>query len=755
MGKEKSDKANEEMAIFAVFVILLFLVLKYIPIVLFGILLGFINFWGSRVCSGFYKFNFYVHSYIFFMLLMWVMVGWPMDLKTTQIDGLFSSSEFFLSILKSIAHGWNTTIGSFAKGTVIKVSEISFLDVSRYFWSAFIPAILINTALELNCRFRDASSFFDTVEKNPFRLGFSVITFFNEWLFARWQRFVRFSFPWDDGFKWLLIRLLGIASFLFLVPYLLYWPIEDKVAGYRDLYLVLTCVKYTPLFGFASGLVIAFIENVLGIDLRGAKKAQQNQFTLGYQKNKRPYYLTEKNLSYHVEIIAPTGSGKTNLLKNLISIRIQKGHGIIFLDLKADFEVVEWMLGVAEQHQRKDDFRLISLSDRSLSVPYNPIKSGTAPEIQSQLMNAMTWSEDYYRKISSIALMTLLRGLCEYRDKTGELFHLWHVYRLLNDPMALRLFIEKLYEIKSPMTAELMVLAEKLDRPSEKEKLTGLIANLNLLIYSSAGELLTDDVERGTSFDFNEAINQKRITYFLMNSLKLKESAKVIGKMILQDLMRFVGDRYAKINRGEEVKPVTLIIDEFASFAMPEFIEFMDRSRGAGIGIVIAHQSRADLREISPEFQERVEANSNTVIISGKQSPEDAEFYASMLGTKTVKKETIQVKDELFFETPTGVKSVRDVEEFIVHPNELKDLTQGNIFTISRTIDPKWGLLKVPIAEQATFQQSNFFLGDIRENYRERKGDRYLKIDLTKTPKKPIEKEENKSKSTKEINLWD
>jgi len=41
-------------------------------------------------------------------------------------------------------------------------------------------------------------------------------------------------------------------------------------------------------------------------------------------------------------------------------------------------------------------------------------------------------------------------------------------------------------------------------------------------------------------------------------------------------------------------------VDEFGAFAIPEFIEFMDRARGAGVGIVIAHQSRADLAAISP-----------------------------------------------------------------------------------------------------------------------------------------------------------
>jgi hypothetical protein len=146
----------------------------------------------------------------------------------------------------------------------------------------------------------------------------------------------------------------------------------------------------------------------------------------------------------------------------------------------------------------------------------------------------------------------------------------------------MRAFGERLASRGLPASREVARLAERLDRPTERKEFAGLIANLNQVIYSAAGPLLTRDVEAGQSLNFREATDEGRITYFLMNSLKLKESAKVLGKLVLQDLMRVVGDRYAGENGG---KPITLIIDEFGAFALPEFIEFMDRARGAGQGV--------------------------------------------------------------------------------------------------------------------------------------------------------------------------
>jgi type IV secretory pathway TraG/TraD family ATPase VirD4 len=419
---------------------------------------------------------------------------------------------------------------------------------------------------------------------------------------------------------------------------------------------------------------------------------------LGQDEAGKAYLLTEGNLGYHVEIVAPSGSGKTVLLQNIIRQRIAQGHGILFIDLKAELSLVEWVYGATISCNRASDFRLISLANEELSVPYNPIKFGSAHEIHSQIMNSLTWSEDFYRKVASMALQTVVSALCDYRDTFNRQFHLGHVLSLLHDPNALESFLSILTQSNLLESASnIERLAAQLDRGSERDKLMGLIAGLSALIHSSAGNLLTS-LTAEKSYDLNEAINQGRVTYFSINSLKLRESASVFAKLLLQDLMRFVGDRYSKSSETK-YRPVTVVIDEFASFAIPEFIELLDRARGAGIGIILAHQSRADLRAISPEFQDRVEANSNTTIVSGVKSSEDADYYAGIIGTQTIIKKTVQKESLLgFWDTDTGMRSTREAEEYVLHPNRIKALSQGKVLVISRTVAPNWGLVSVPMA---------------------------------------------------------
>lgn len=101
---------------------------------------------------------------------------------------------------------------------------------------------------------------------------------------------------------------------------------------------------------------------------------------------------------------------------------------------------------------------------------------------------------------------------------------------------------------------------------------------------------------------------------------------------------------------------------------------------------------------MSPEFQGKIEANSGTVIVSGVKHPDDAEYYAGLLGTRTTTKQTIQKEAHLFFmDRETGMKTVRDVEEFVLHPNRIKELDRGEVLAISRTVDPDYGIVSIPL----------------------------------------------------------
>lgn len=168
----------------------------------------------------------------------------------------------------------------------------------------------------------------------------------------------------------------------------------------------------------------------------------------------------------------------------------------------------------------------------------------------------------------------------------------------------------------------------------------------------------------------------------------------MIGKFLLQDL-KMVSARIDSELRKEERKPFTVIIDEFADLAQEDFIGFLDRARSSKISIVVAHQEICDLQRISPEFAGRLMGNTSTLYAFLQKRPESAELISSIAGTRKAWKETLQSQKLLFFDFPTGGKSLREVEEFNIHPNLVKSLGVGKCVCIKKYPTSRAYIVKV------------------------------------------------------------
>ena len=410
-------------------------------------------------------------------------------------------------------------------------------------------------------------------------------------------------------------------------------------------------------------------------------------------------YLTDKNLNYHTQIIGGSGAGKTNLLKVMLEDRIAKGHAIIFFDFKGEVDLIDWMAGATEHYGRRDDLVMISMADPKISYAYNPISLGTETEISSQIMNAFTWSESFYKNSAENALLIILKAFCYQRDMTHKTFHLGDLYQFLTDPSFRMDMVSAISQLNYPeiFRADLKRICEELST-NKKENYLSLITQISKILNSSAGEIVAHKIGHDEEFSLKEAMSSGKITYFMMNNLKLKETASIMGKMILQDLMKTVGNIYD--DRNYQRNPVTLIIDEFASFATPDFGEFIEKARGAGISIVVTYQSRKSLDHIEQSLALKMNENTANKVVFQVQDSEDVEWFCSLLGTKKTTKETHQAEDGFFGDSKTGMKSVREVEEYVVHPNEIKKLKLGQALLYCSKVDPHHVLMNIKRANE-------------------------------------------------------
>jgi hypothetical protein len=713
MASQNMDKEKDKMWLVGAggLAVLIALVVgaKYLPALFLGLVLSFFITGALKSEGVSLKIINTSFNILFLMSALFFFFGQPFDGLTPHYNGflpyppLYDLVGWFISTHDSILGAYKTTLFQNAL-----INDVNAVKVSQALWLSLPISVL------------SGSVFYFFGEKNSYGSVFGGVgvKFFSTILRAiqypiRWSMTV----PWNPLSSLLVLSLsIGVLSGIQGVIDLRVKPTYTHVA---PIYLVISLfglamipfifvmfamfVRTLPLIIPGGRYIVSAVDfilsplyNLLCLEIPSGFTRRRNlkgSISLGRDLSSgKEVILTEKNLNYHTQVVGGSGAGKTNLIKKVIADKIHNGSGLIFLDLKADFDTVEWISRAASSAGRLDKLKILSLTDADLSLNYNPMKRGGVSELHSKIMNSIEWSEEYYRKASSQALHGALTLLCERRDRYGLEFDLFDVYEVVSFSGKVERMLNS-HEFDSKTVEITEERIEGLRKKDGFRTIQGLSTDLYNLTRSAAGPMLGLN-SSVPEIDIFESICAGDIVYFLMDSMSEKESSEMLGRILLQDLIQATGQIYKSV--PEQMRtPAQVIIDEFASFATPNFIDFINRARGAGLGIMVAHQSRGDLREVSDNFCDRLERNCGTKLIFGTDNDEDAEAFASMVGTRTTSKDTQQMEQGWFSEKDTGMISRREVEEFIVHPNEIKNLGQGEVLRISRLVDTGMNLTKI------------------------------------------------------------
>lgn len=185
-----------------------------------------------------------------------------------------------------------------------------------------------------------------------------------------------------------------------------------------------------------------------------------------------------------------------------------------------------------------------------------------------------------------------------------------------------------------------------------------------------------------TGFSGNESfldiIKQKRSIIFSIG-LEFGESISAfIGKFIINEIKTVMNTREWK----ENVSRVPLILDEFGLFANESIENLINKGRSSGIELFLSFQSFNDLnyKQLNQQFslQMAVFSNTHNFIYFHQTEANTAEYIAKTLGTYTESKKTTAYNTR-YNSNSYEKGSERDVQEFIIHPNELKNLGTGEV----------------------------------------------------------------------------
>lgn len=202
------------------------------------------------------------------------------------------------------------------------------------------------------------------------------------------------------------------------------------------------------------------------------------------------------------------------------------------------------------------------------------------------------------------------------------------------------------------------------------------------------------------------ALEDYRGAMFSMKSGSSEDDTNRVQRVILSDLHDLMGNPKRQGGHvGEDGRfvwtPMTVIIDEFTGLTGQEIVLLLRQARGFNINIILSVQDETLLSR-TPNDRQLILSNIGTFIIMRTNYPET---FVTIGGTKAQLEPSIQYKDG----NPTGSMTVREGEEYLVNPNTIRYLPDGDAVVIRQ--NHAWRV-KIPTAPKVVGSDSDIVVID-------------------------------------------
>ncbi len=157
------------------------------------------------------------------------------------------------------------------------------------------------------------------------------------------------------------------------------------------------------------------------------------------------------------------------------------------------------------------------------------------------------------------------------------------------------------------------------------------------------------------------------------------------GSLFKTSSRRVVGDFVQEVTRSPQ-RSTLIAIDEFAALKdAKQIIDLLLQARQAKLPLVLSTQ----LLPQDPDLRSAVLQAG--LLIAHRLQAADAEEIAAQFGTRSSWKVTHQIDWET---AQTQKGTIRDVDEYVVHPNTLRQLPQGTA-AVRSVQTARWGIVEV------------------------------------------------------------
>ena len=338
-----------------------------------------------------------------------------------------------------------------------------------------------------------------------------------------------------------------------------------------------------------------------------------------YRGRDTEIYFGREDRMRHMYVIGQTGTGKTNILLNMITQDIRNGDGVCYIDPHGtDIQTILSRI----PKERIDDVLYFDPAYTARPMGLNMLEFDPKyPEQKTFVVNE---------------LMGIFNKLFDMKTSGGPMFEQYFknsAFLIMEDPESGCTLLEisrvlsdkafrdmKLAKCKNPIIKQFWVNAEQTTGDQS-------LANFVPYITSKFDNFISNDIMRPvvlqekSVFNFREIMDNKKILLVNLSKGRLGEiNANLIGLVLVGKIQMAALSRVDMF--GQKMNDFYLYIDEFQNITTDSISSILSEARKYRLSLTIAHQY---IKQLEENIKNAVFGNVGSMAVF-RVSAEDAEF---------------------------------------------------------------------------------------------------------------------------------